>query len=106
VTLCGNESHNIYCLLHSSYPFSEDTTISNGYMEKRCPSWCDRILLNGKAMSLVSNSFLPPVYEMMAKDVCTGDHKPIYLLFDFLPSLPKATAVSPSPITLPTPPDL
>jgi len=27
------------------YPFSENTSDSKRYMDTRCPSWCDRILL-------------------------------------------------------------
>ena len=32
-----------------SYPFSEDTSKSDVYMETRCPSWCDRVLLSNSS---------------------------------------------------------
>lgn len=35
-----------------SYPFKEDLA-SSGYMNTRCPSWCDRILMNKFAQKLV-----------------------------------------------------
>jgi inositol-1,4,5-trisphosphate 5-phosphatase len=38
-----------------SYPFEEDRKGAEYYMQTRCPSWCDRILLSKSAKSLVSN---------------------------------------------------
>lgn len=85
-----------------SYPFKEDLA-SSGYMNTRCPSWCDRILMNKYAQKLVfdvgrwltrrqssrgtctdirslrfvflQNSSLKAKYEMMGYDVPMGDHK-------------------------------
>jgi inositol-1,4,5-trisphosphate 5-phosphatase len=65
-----------------SYPFSEDVQQGRKYMQKRCPAWCDRILMNTEALKFVEESPIEPEYSIMGKEVSVGDHKPVYLLFD------------------------
>ena len=55
-----------------SYPFSEEVDLSNVYMKSRCPSWCDRILVNKLFLDRVSDE---TCYDMIGKDSCMGDHK-------------------------------
>eukprot|EP00731_Ephydatia_muelleri_P020979 Em0013g706a len=64
-----------------SYPFSEKIDEGTKYMDKRCPAWCDRIVMNNSALQLVKKSPGGCIYDMMAKEICVGDHKPIYLVF-------------------------
>lgn len=64
-----------------SYPFSEDVSDGLSYMKTRCPSWCDRILLSKSAKDIIySDEKMNPKYNIIGKDVCMGDHKPVYLL--------------------------
>jgi len=37
--------------------------------------------MNQLGLKLVRDSPLGCMYNMMAKDICVGDHKPIYLFF-------------------------
>lgn len=71
-----------------SYPFSEEVTEGAKYMDKRCPGWCDRILMNEAGLKIVVQSPLGCMYNMMAKTVCVGDHKPIYLFFTVASTTP------------------
>lgn len=65
-----------------SYPFSENVKETTVYGDSRCPSWCDRIFLSHcwKAL-IVERKSLPVVYDMIGKQTCMGDHKPIFLFF-------------------------
>ncbi|XP_053407882.1 inositol polyphosphate-5-phosphatase A-like isoform X2 [Mercenaria mercenaria] len=64
-----------------SYPFSEDVSDGLSYMKTRCPSWCDRILLSNTTKDIIySDEKLKPKYDIIGKDLCMGDHKPVYLL--------------------------
>lgn len=60
-----------------SYPFEEDRKEAKCYMQTRCPSWCDRVLLSNSAKSLVSNINEPGSvqYGLMGTCICMGDHK-------------------------------
>ncbi|XP_069140061.1 inositol polyphosphate-5-phosphatase A-like isoform X1 [Argopecten irradians] len=63
-----------------SYPFSEDITDGVSYMKTRCPSWCDRILMSSSAKNIVVNEDkYQPRYDIIGKEICMGDHKPVYL---------------------------
>lgn len=63
-----------------SYPFSEDVSDGMSYMKTRCPSWCDRILLSHSAKDIIfQDEKHKPKYHIIGKDVCMGDHKPVYL---------------------------
>ena len=66
-----------------SYPFKEDINHPEGYMEYRCPAWCDRIVLNDKLKTLINTSSrIDPTYDMIGATTCMGDHKVIlYKIF-------------------------
>lgn len=40
-------------LFFCSYPYSEDYTKPTQYMNTRCPSWCDRILMSHNARDVI-----------------------------------------------------
>lgn len=57
------------CVCVRSYPYSEDSSQGKQYMNTRCPSWCDRILMSSSAKDLILKvrlqtllqpPFLPP----------------------------------------------
>ena len=64
-----------------TYPFVEDPNAGSSYMRTRCPAWCDRVLISHEAKSLINdeddNSVV--IYDVIGKDVCMGDHKPVFL---------------------------
>nr|CAB3256234.1 type I inositol 1,4,5-trisphosphate 5-phosphatase-like [Phallusia mammillata] len=66
-----------------TYPFSEDTSNGEGYMDTRCPSWCDRILLTQDSWDWIHSqeNHGNAVYDTIGSNVCMGDHKPVYLAF-------------------------
>ncbi|XP_017551898.1 inositol polyphosphate-5-phosphatase A isoform X1 [Pygocentrus nattereri] len=70
-------------LFPPSYPYSEDNTKPTQYMNTRCPSWCDRILMSHSARDVMlrgeeENNI---VYNTLGPNVCMGDHKPVFLFF-------------------------
>uniref|UniRef100_A0A0N4ZBS7 inositol-polyphosphate 5-phosphatase n=1 Tax=Parastrongyloides trichosuri TaxID=131310 RepID=A0A0N4ZBS7_PARTI len=81
-----NEVKN-YTYLHEfeitfppTYPWSEDPETHNKLMQTRAPAWCDRILMNGVAWDALKDA-KNIIYDSAGKDVCMGDHKPVYLSF-------------------------
>ncbi|XP_060559157.1 inositol polyphosphate-5-phosphatase A-like [Ruditapes philippinarum] len=77
-----------------SYPFSEDVSDGLSYMKTRCPSWCDRILLSNSTKDILySDEKMKPKYDIIGKDVCMGDHKPVYLLLRLKKGKGKQTPV-------------
>ncbi|KAK3758640.1 hypothetical protein RRG08_019549 [Elysia crispata] len=63
-----------------SYPFCEDVADGISYMKTRVPSWCDRVLLNHASKDILSqDSCHGPVYDLIGRDTCMGDHKPVHL---------------------------
>ncbi|XP_072335241.1 inositol polyphosphate-5-phosphatase A isoform X1 [Scyliorhinus torazame] len=67
-----------------SYPYSEDSNQGKQYMNTRCPSWCDRILLSHSARDLIhkaENDEKSVIYDNIGPNVCMGDHKPVFLFF-------------------------
>ncbi|XP_071090674.1 inositol polyphosphate-5-phosphatase A-like [Haliotis cracherodii] len=70
-----------------SYPFSEDVNDGTSYMKTRCPSWCDRILISHSAKDVIfqDEKFHRPEYSLIGKEVCMGDHKPVYLSLHLKP---------------------
>lgn len=65
-----------------SYPFSENVKDTTVYGDSRCPSWCDRIFLSHSCKALIEEKKSSPVvYDMIGKQACMGDHKPIFLHF-------------------------
>lgn len=62
-----------------SYPFCEDEKITKPiYVGKRCPSWCDRVLLTHSTKEIITDKRLAK-YEINGLNSCMGDHKPISL---------------------------
>ncbi|XP_034944609.1 inositol polyphosphate-5-phosphatase A isoform X2 [Chelonus insularis] len=66
-----------------SYPFEEDVNQGSIYMQTRVPAWCDRILLNSTAKTLVKDISSPDAvnYGIIGPNTCMGDHKPVFLDF-------------------------
>ncbi|KAL4623084.1 type I inositol 1,4,5-trisphosphate 5-phosphatase-like isoform X1 [Arapaima gigas] len=66
-----------------SYPYSEDYTKPTQYMNTRCPSWCDRILMSHSACLIIhrEEGERSVVYNTLGSTVCMGDHKPVFLFF-------------------------
>ncbi|CAI5454477.1 unnamed protein product [Caenorhabditis angaria] len=62
-----------------TYPWSEDPENSETLMKTRAPAWCDRILMNSNAFTVVEQS--NPLYTSFGMETCTGDHKPVMLSF-------------------------
>jgi len=87
-----------------TYPFVEDPNAGSSYMRTRCPAWCDRVLMSHQAKSLINdqddNSAI--TYDVIGKDVCMGDHKPVFLRCKLkltssnLPRRPEMKVESPS----------
>ncbi|XP_026880832.1 inositol polyphosphate-5-phosphatase A isoform X1 [Electrophorus electricus] len=71
-------------LFPPSYPYSEDYTKPTQYMNTRCPSWCDRILMSHSARDLIQtkeDGDRNVVYNTLGPNVCMGDHKPVFVYF-------------------------
>ncbi|XP_062855366.1 inositol polyphosphate-5-phosphatase A isoform X2 [Trichomycterus rosablanca] len=71
-------------LFPPSYPYSEDYTKPTQYMNTRCPSWCDRILMSHSARDIIyrrEDGESNVVYNTLGPNVCMGDHKPVFLFF-------------------------
>ncbi|XP_066570647.1 inositol polyphosphate-5-phosphatase A isoform X2 [Amia ocellicauda] len=71
-------------LFPPSYPYSEDYTKPTQYMNTRCPSWCDRILMSHSASDIIhrgEEGDNTVVYNTLGSNVCMGDHKPVFLFF-------------------------
>ncbi|KAJ8285867.1 hypothetical protein GJAV_G00031880 [Gymnothorax javanicus] len=65
-----------------SYPYSEDYNKPTQYMNTRCPSWCDRILMSHSARDIINRTEdgeNDVVYNTLGSNVCMGDHKPVFL---------------------------
>ena len=48
---------------------------------KRCPAWCDRVLMNQAAMDLVRESAEEPIYDAVMQQRIITDHNKVYLRF-------------------------
>ncbi|XP_027022792.2 inositol polyphosphate-5-phosphatase A isoform X1 [Tachysurus fulvidraco] len=71
-------------LFRPSYPYSEEYTKPTQYMNTRCPSWCDRILMSHSTQDVIYRSNdgdSNVVYNILGQNVCMGDHKPVFLFF-------------------------
>ncbi|KHJ44750.1 endonuclease/exonuclease/phosphatase family protein [Trichuris suis] len=81
-----------------SYPFMEDIDKAGVYMNTRAPAWCDRVFLNDHAWRLAQLVPDPPVYDLIGKDTCMGDHKPVYLwvCLSFVPVKPRFSLLNSS----------
>ncbi|XP_028852735.1 inositol polyphosphate-5-phosphatase A [Denticeps clupeoides] len=76
-------------LFPPSYPYSEDYTEPTQYMNTRCPSWCDRILMSHSAQGIIQRTEEGEsnvVYNTLGPNVCMGDHKPVFLFFALKPN--------------------
>lgn len=56
-----------------SYPYSEEIDRPRDFLNKRCPAWCDRILMTQAALDLALRSAVS--YDLVGRNVCMGDHK-------------------------------
>lgn len=65
-----------------TYPYSEKSGEGNEYMKTRCPAWCDRVFLSPHAWNWVNTEGDSITYDTIGKQVCMGDHKPIFLAFN------------------------
>lgn len=65
----------IFDYTNLSYPFSEELNRPDEYMESRCPSWCDRIVLNTNLKSILDSRASNIEYSMLGENTCMGDHK-------------------------------
>ncbi|KAM4616446.1 inositol polyphosphate-5-phosphatase A [Polymixia lowei] len=71
-------------LFPPSYPYSEDYTKPTQYMNTRCPSWCDRVLMSHGASEFIhrrEDGESGVFYNTLGPNVCMGDHKPVFLFF-------------------------
>lgn len=85
-----------------SYPFCEDVNDGLSYMKTRCPSWCDRILLSHSAKNIIVNDEKhKPKYDVIGRETCMGDHKPVYLFLNLKRSQ-APTVSAPELLQLPT----
>ncbi|KAI1717277.1 putative type I inositol 1,4,5-trisphosphate 5-phosphatase [Ditylenchus destructor] len=69
-----------------TYPWSEDPEHHDRLMNTRAPAWCDRILMNETAWRNLfgeNEAKSCAFYQTFAENVCTGDHKPVLLAFNF-----------------------
>ncbi|XP_029465842.1 type I inositol 1,4,5-trisphosphate 5-phosphatase isoform X2 [Rhinatrema bivittatum] len=67
-----------------SYPYSEDSSQGQQYMNTRCPAWCDRIIMSHSAKELLvksENEEKIVTYDNIGPNICMGDHKPVFLSF-------------------------
>ncbi|KAL7668560.1 hypothetical protein ACOME3_009257 [Neoechinorhynchus agilis] len=62
----------------ATYPYSEDLAKPRDFMITRCPSWCDRVLMNAEGFRILSQEGLRH-YDVVGADASMGDHKPVYL---------------------------
>lgn len=66
---------NAVVLFFCSYPYSEDYTKPTQYMNTRCPSWCDRILMSHSAQDIIYRVGVALSTELM-NNVYRIDTKP------------------------------
>ena len=53
------------------------------YATKRCPSWCDRVLMDARARALVEAAPSPPAYgSTAATRPVLNDHDAVHLAFE------------------------
>ncbi|KRX94167.1 Type I inositol 1,4,5-trisphosphate 5-phosphatase [Trichinella pseudospiralis] len=81
--LCHTMLHEFPIQFVPSYPFSENINCGKDYMYTRAPAWCDRILLNEPAWMLANSVSSSVCYDIVGKDTCMGDHKPVCLGLPF-----------------------
>ncbi|VVC26478.1 Hypothetical protein CINCED_3A021961 [Cinara cedri] len=73
-----------------SYPFEENEHEGMNYMKTRCPAWCDRVVLSAGARLLLNKkgfedkNYFGVEYDLIGKNTCMGDHKPVYLKCDIM----------------------
>ena len=61
-----------------TYPYSEGKSGDQIFIGKRCPGWCDRILMTPAAFRSLEHD--GAIYRLTGEDVCLGDHKPVLLV--------------------------
>jgi len=67
-----------------TYPHKENPEEEEGttFLSVRCPSWCDRVLIDSKLFDDVMKNSTCTLYDSFGKDIILGDHKPVFLAFD------------------------
>lgn len=56
-----------------TYPYAEEEDKPQEFLNKRCPAWCDRILMTPAAMPLALRN--ASSYDLIGRQLCMGDHK-------------------------------
>ena len=52
-----------------------------GFEGKRCPSWCDRVMMSANGLDLVKKSRAAAAYDSQLWLPCFSDHNKVYLSF-------------------------
>jgi len=77
-----------YRLDETAHQASTSGTQARHYSSKRCPSWCDRIVMSPYARGRVPADGVE--YGVIGADANMGDHKPVYIAFSLMPSADSA----------------
>lgn len=67
-----------------TYPHKENPD-DNGvsFSNVRCPSWCDRVIVDKKLFQEAAQPDEGSIYGSYGKNVHIGDHKPVFMVFNF-----------------------
>lgn len=67
-----------------TYPHIENPKNAerNSFANVRCPSWCDRIIIDQELYKLSSQK-QEMIYDTFGEDVALGDHKPVFMVFNY-----------------------
>lgn len=69
--------HELPVRFEPSYAYAEEVDQPRGFLIKRCPAWCDRILMTQAALDKALKTI--GSYDLIGREVCMGDHKPVKL---------------------------
>ncbi|CAG0893602.1 unnamed protein product [Cyprideis torosa] len=87
-----------------SYPFVEEPGNPWTLMRTRIPAWCDRVLFSATAKDIILDGAEGAVdvqYSSIGKDICTGDHKPVFLFFTMADDSGTLSPPSSAPLSVP-----
>ena len=65
--------HELPVRFEPSYAYAEEVDQPRGFLIKRCPAWCDRILMTQAALDKALKTI--GSYDLIGREVCMGDHK-------------------------------